>query len=75
MSANDYVQIVENNVGKFEVSDGDMDTDWHSIIGITPTLKKAILMAKRYMKKRISEGCPVEYGMEIYFKEEREVKK
>jgi len=71
MSANDYVQIVENNEGKFEVSDGDMDSNQHNLIGITSELKKAILMAKKYMKERIKEGFPVEYGLKIYFKEER----
>ena len=71
MSANDYVQIVENNGGKFEVSDGDMDSNQHNLIGITSELKKAILMAKKYMKEREDEDCPVEYGLSIYFKEER----
>ena len=71
MSANDYVQIVENNEGKFEVSDGDMDSNQHNLIGITLSLKKAILMAKKYMKEREDEGYPVEYGLSIYFKEER----
>jgi hypothetical protein len=71
MSANDYVQIVENNEGKFEVSTCDMDSDWHELIGIASELKKAILIAKKYMKEREEENCPVEYGMEIYFKEEK----
>jgi len=71
MSANDYVQIVENNEGKFEVSTCDMESDWHELIGIESELKKAILMAKKYMKEREDEGYAVEYGMEIYFKEEK----
>jgi len=71
VSANDYVQIVENNEGKFEVSTCDMDSNQHNLIGITSELKKAILMAKKYMKEREDLGYPVEYGMEIYFKEER----
>jgi hypothetical protein len=71
MSSNDFVQIVENNEGKFEVSTCDMESDWHELIDIASELKKAILIAKKYMKERIKEGFPVEYGLEIYFKEER----
>jgi len=71
MSANDYVQIVENNEGKFEVSTCDLETNWHELIDIASELKEAILIAKKYMKEREDEGYPVEYGLSIYFKEER----